>query len=43
MSESLQFISEFKLRGSWGRLGGALGSTLGNYDYVILTIYLLHL
>jgi TonB-linked SusC/RagA family outer membrane protein len=34
MSESLQFISEFKLRGSWGRLGGALGSTLGNYDYV---------
>jgi len=34
MSESLQFISEFKLRGSWGRLGGALGSTLGYYDYV---------
>jgi TonB-linked SusC/RagA family outer membrane protein len=34
ISESLQFISEFKLRGSWGRLGGALGSTLGYYDYV---------
>jgi TonB-linked SusC/RagA family outer membrane protein len=31
---SLGFISELKLRGSWGRLGGALGSTLGVYDYL---------
>ncbi|MDF7818415.1 TonB-dependent receptor [Runella sp. MFBS21] len=31
---SLGFISELKLRGSWGRLGGALGSTLGFYDYL---------
>jgi TonB-linked SusC/RagA family outer membrane protein len=34
IAESLPFFSEFKLRGSWGTLGGALGSTLGNYDYV---------
>lgn len=34
ISESLPFFSELKLRGSWGTLGGALGSTLGNYDYV---------
>lgn len=31
---TVPFISEFKIRGSWGRLGGALGSTLGNYDYL---------
>ncbi|GAA4395909.1 TonB-dependent receptor [Nibrella viscosa] len=31
---NVPFISEFKLRGSWGRLGGALGTTLGNYDYL---------
>jgi TonB-linked SusC/RagA family outer membrane protein len=34
IAEALPLFSEFKLRGSWGRLGGALGSTLGNYDYV---------
>lgn len=34
IAETLPFFSEFKLRGSWGTLGGALGSTLGNYDYV---------
>jgi hypothetical protein len=34
ISNLLPFISEMKLRGSWGTLGGALGSTLGNYDYV---------
>jgi TonB-linked SusC/RagA family outer membrane protein len=28
------FVSELKLRGSWGRLGGALGTTLGFYDYL---------
>lgn len=28
------FITELKLRGSWGRLGGALGETLGFYDYI---------
>ncbi|WP_229598324.1 TonB-dependent receptor [Runella aurantiaca] len=33
-ANSLGFISELKLRGSWGRLGGALGSTLGFYDYL---------
>ncbi len=33
--KDLNFISELKLRGSWGRLGGALGgSTIGNYDYL---------
>ncbi|MCA0233208.1 MAG: TonB-dependent receptor [Bacteroidetes bacterium] len=31
---SLSFISELKLRASWGRLGGALGNTIGNYDYL---------
>ena len=31
---ALPFVSEMKLRASWGALGGALGSTLGNYDYV---------
>jgi TonB-linked SusC/RagA family outer membrane protein len=34
ISGILPFFSELKLRASWGRLGGALGSTLGNYDYV---------
>ncbi|MCK8490400.1 MULTISPECIES: SusC/RagA family TonB-linked outer membrane protein [Spirosoma] len=33
-SRALPFFSEFKLRGSWGRLGGALGSNLGYYDYL---------
>jgi TonB-linked SusC/RagA family outer membrane protein len=27
-------VSQFKLRGSWGRLGGALGTIIGNYDYL---------
>jgi TonB-linked SusC/RagA family outer membrane protein len=31
---TLPFFSEFKLRGSWGKLGGALGETIGNYDYL---------
>jgi TonB-linked SusC/RagA family outer membrane protein len=34
VAEILPFFSELKVRASWGRLGGALGSTLGNYDYV---------
>ncbi len=34
ISETLPFFSELKLRASWGTLGGALGSTLGYYDYV---------
>lgn len=34
IAETLPFFSELKLRGSWGTLGGALGSTLGNYDYI---------
>ena len=34
VSDQLPFLSELKLRGSWGTLGGALGSTLGYYDYV---------
>jgi TonB-linked SusC/RagA family outer membrane protein len=29
---ALNFITELKLRSSWGRLGGALG--IGNYDYL---------
>ncbi|WP_337044337.1 SusC/RagA family TonB-linked outer membrane protein [Emticicia sp. 17c] len=33
-ANQLRFISEFKLRASWGRLGGALGNTLGYYDYL---------
>ncbi|WP_229247916.1 TonB-dependent receptor [Dyadobacter sandarakinus] len=33
-SGGLPFFSEFKLRGSWGRLGGALGSNIGYYDYL---------
>jgi TonB-linked SusC/RagA family outer membrane protein len=33
-SSALPFFSEFKLRGSWGRLGGALGTNLGYYDYL---------
>ncbi len=33
--KNVNFISEMKLRASWGRLGGALGgSILGNYDYL---------
>lgn len=33
--KEINFITEFKLRASWGRLGGALGgSTIGNYDYL---------
>ncbi|MGM9508958.1 SusC/RagA family TonB-linked outer membrane protein [Larkinella sp. GY13] len=31
---ALSFVSEFKLRGSWGRLGGALGTNIGNYDFL---------
>ncbi|AQG79365.1 SusC/RagA family TonB-linked outer membrane protein [Spirosoma montaniterrae] len=30
----INFVSELKLRGSWGRLGGALGDVLGFYDYL---------
>ena len=33
-AKALPFFSEFKLRGSWGQLGGSLGSNLGNYDYL---------
>ncbi|WP_229364462.1 SusC/RagA family TonB-linked outer membrane protein [Fibrella aestuarina] len=33
-ASTLPFFSEFKLRGSWGRLGGALGTGIGNYDYL---------
>ncbi|WP_375448398.1 SusC/RagA family TonB-linked outer membrane protein [uncultured Fibrella sp.] len=33
-TNTLPFVSEFKLRGSWGRLGGALGTNIGNYDYL---------
>ncbi|GAB3911426.1 TonB-dependent receptor [Larkinella knui] len=33
-SDAVPFVSELKLRGSWGRLGGALGSTIGYYDYL---------
>ncbi|MFD2522613.1 SusC/RagA family TonB-linked outer membrane protein [Emticicia soli] len=33
-SDRLKFVSELKVRASWGRLGGALGSTLGYYDYL---------
>lgn len=33
-ARTLPFFSEFKLRGSWGRLGGALGSGIGAYDYL---------
>lgn len=29
-----KLVTEFKLRGSWGRLGGALGTIIGNYDYL---------
>jgi TonB-linked SusC/RagA family outer membrane protein len=34
MQDNLNFLSEFKLRTSWGRLGSALG--IGNYDYLSL-------
>jgi len=30
----LPFVSEFKLRGSWGQLGSALGNNVGLYDYL---------
>lgn len=33
-AKTLPFFSEFKLRGSWGRLGNALG--IGFYDYLSL-------
>lgn len=33
-ASTLSFFSEFKLRASWGRLGGALGDAIGNYDYL---------
>ncbi|WP_229311078.1 TonB-dependent receptor [Larkinella soli] len=32
--DKLPFFSELKLRGSWGRLGGALGDAIGYYDYL---------
>lgn len=35
-NQTLRFFSEFKLRGSWGRLGGALGDAIGNYSYLSL-------
>jgi TonB-linked SusC/RagA family outer membrane protein len=31
---SVPAVTEFKVRGSWGRLGGALGDALGFYDYL---------
>ncbi|MBD2755638.1 TonB-dependent receptor [Spirosoma sp. BT704] len=31
---ALPLFTEFKVRGSWGRLGGALGDNIGNYDYL---------
>lgn len=33
-ARALPLFTEFKLRGSWGRLGGALGDNLGYYDYL---------
>ena len=33
-ANQMKFVSELKIRGSWGRLGGALGNTLGYYDYL---------
>ncbi len=33
-SAGLSFLSEFKLRGSWGQLGSALGNNIGFYDYI---------
>ena len=33
-ANNVGFMSELKLRASWGRLGGALGDALGLYDYV---------
>ncbi|MFD1141667.1 SusC/RagA family TonB-linked outer membrane protein [Larkinella insperata] len=32
--DAVPFVSELKLRGSWGRLGGALGDAIGYYDYL---------
>ena len=34
-SRALPFINEFKIRGSWGRLGNSDG-VIGNYDYIAL-------
>lgn len=34
--DNLDFISELKLRASWGRLGSALGNIVGYYDYLSL-------
>lgn len=33
-NQALPVFTEFKLRGSWGRLGGALGDNIGYYDYL---------
>jgi TonB-linked SusC/RagA family outer membrane protein len=33
-AKSNKILSELKLRGSWGTLGGALGTGIGNYDYL---------
>ncbi|MCX6216752.1 TonB-dependent receptor [Spirosoma sp.] len=33
-AKALPLFTEFKLRASWGRLGGALGDNIGNYDYL---------
>ncbi|MEZ0608870.1 SusC/RagA family TonB-linked outer membrane protein [Fibrella sp. WM1] len=33
-AQALPMFTEFKLRGSWGRLGGALGDNIGYYDYL---------
>ncbi|RCR67502.1 SusC/RagA family TonB-linked outer membrane protein [Larkinella punicea] len=35
-SSVLPLFSEFKLRGSWGQLGSALGNNIGLYDYLNL-------
>lgn len=35
-SNALPIFSEFKLRTSWGKLGGALGDILGYYDFANL-------
>jgi TonB-linked SusC/RagA family outer membrane protein len=35
-SDKLNFVSELKLRASWGRLGSALGNIVGYYDYLNL-------
>lgn len=33
-AKTLPVFSEFKLRGSWGQLGSALGNNIGLYDYL---------